>query len=163
MLKNVNKRSNIQCRKNKEQCRTLPHTYICIIDSREKQVSRILGGSTYKIIRKKVNNTICKAKVSENQSKHTVIQRRKELCNIKSNNTSFESFGPASLYQMGQKHTSILHRLLGHTSKLVRMKDTILDNIKLKSSSNHFLNELVKSVKQNNRPKDLENTISRLT
>jgi len=108
----MNKRINIKCRKNKRQCRTLPHTYIYIIDFREKQVPRILDRSTYKIIRKKVNNTVCKAKVSENWSKHTVIQRRKELCNIKSNNTSFESLGPASSYQIDQKHTSILNRPL---------------------------------------------------
>jgi len=84
-----------------------------------------------------------------------MIQRRKELSDIKCNNTCFKTLGLASSYQMSQKHTSILSRPLGHTSKLVGIKDAILDSIKLKLSGNHLFNKLAQSVEQNNRPKDL--------
>ena len=46
--------------------------------------------------------------MSKNQSKHTVVQRGKELRNIKCHYTSFEPLGPASSNQVRQKHTSIL-------------------------------------------------------
>jgi len=35
----MNKRSNIKCRKNRRQCKILPHTYICITGSRKKEIS----------------------------------------------------------------------------------------------------------------------------
>ena len=63
---------------------------------------------------------------------------------------------------MDQEHTSILNRPFGYISKLVKIENTMLDSIKLKLSSNHLFNKLAKSVKQNNRPKDLRNIISRL-
>ena len=44
----------------------------------------------------------------------------------------------------------------------IGMKNAILDSIKLKSSSNHLLNELAQCVEQNNRPKGLGGIISRL-
>ena len=99
-----------------------------------------------------VHNTVWKAKVSKNQSKHTVVQRGKELHNIKCNNTCFKTLGPASSDQMSQKHTSIFSRPLGHTSQLVGMENAVLDSIKLKLPHNHLLNELAKCVEQNNRP-----------
>ena len=45
-----------------------------------------------------------------------------------------------------------------HISKLVRIKNAILNNIKLDLLSNHLLNKFTKHVKENNR---LENLISR--
>jgi len=84
-----------------------------------------------------------------------VIQRREELCNIKSHHTSLEALGPASTYQVSEKETSILCRSLSNTSKLVGVKNAILDGIKLKSPSNHLLNELVKCVEKDNRPEGL--------
>ena len=41
----------------------------------------------------------------------------------------------------------------------VGIEDTVLDSIKLKSSSNHLLNELAKGVEQNNRSKDLRSVV----
>jgi len=55
---------------------------------------------TYKIVRKEVYNTVWKFKVSKNQSKYTIAQRRKELHNIKCYYTSFESLGPDSMNQV---------------------------------------------------------------
>ena len=89
-----------------------------------------------------------------------MVQREKELYNIKYYYTSFESLIPVSLDQI---YTNIFSRLLGHTFKLVRMKNTILDSIKLKSSSTYLLNKLTKCVKQNNRPKCLESIINKFT
>jgi len=66
MFKNTNKRSNIECRENRKQCRTLPHAYICITGSRKKGIPRVLGGSTYKIVGKEIYNAVCKPKVTEN-------------------------------------------------------------------------------------------------
>jgi len=43
------------------------------------------------------------------------------------------------------------------------MKNTVLNNIKLKPPSNYHLNELTKYVKQNNRPKCLKSIMSRFT
>ena len=50
---------------------------------------------------------------------------------------------------------------MDHISKLVRMKNTTLNNIKLKLSNNHLLNKFTKHVKKNNRPKGLEDIISK--
>jgi len=84
--------------------------------------------------------------VSKNCSEHTMIQRRKKLCNVKSHHTSLEAFGPARANQVGEKESSVLSRPLRDTTKLVGIKDTMLDSIKLKSSSNHLLNELAQHV-----------------
>ena len=70
---------------------------ISITSTRNKWVLEILSWSTYKIVRKEVYNTIWKSKVSKNQSKHTVVQKEKELDNIKYYYTSFKSLGLASL------------------------------------------------------------------
>jgi len=45
-----------------------------------------------------------------------------------------------------KKESSIPSRSLRDTTKLVGIKDTMLDSIKLKSSSNHLLNELAQHV-----------------
>ena len=68
-----------------------------VTSTRNKWVLEILSWSIYKIVRKEVYNTIWKSKVSKNQSKHTVVQRKKELYNIKYYYTSFESLGLVSL------------------------------------------------------------------
>jgi len=70
---------------------------ISVTSTRKQWVLEILSWSTYKIVRKEVYNTIWKSKVSKNQIKHTVVQREKELYNIKYYYTSFESLGLASL------------------------------------------------------------------
>ena len=43
------------------------------------------------------------------------------------------------------------------------MKNTILDSIKLELPSNNLLNEFTKCIKENNRPKGLENIINIFT
>jgi len=58
MFKNMNKRSNIKYREDRRQCRTLPHAYICVTGSKKKGIPRVLDGSTYKIVRKEVHNTV---------------------------------------------------------------------------------------------------------
>ena len=75
-----------------------------------------------------------------------MIQRRKELCNVKSHHTGLETFGPARANQVGEKESSILNRPLKDTAELVGVKDTVLDSIKLKLPSNYLLNELVQHV-----------------
>ena len=47
---------------------------------------------------------------------------------------------------------------MGHIFKLVGIKNTILDNIKLELPSNYLLNELIK---ENNRSKGLKSIISK--
>ena len=49
---------------------------------------------------KKVHNIVWKSKVSKNQNKYTIVQREKELYNIKYYYTSFESLGTVSLNQV---------------------------------------------------------------
>ena len=49
---------------------------------------------------KKVHNIVWKSKVSENQSKYNIVQKKKEFCNIKYYYTSFESLGTVSLNQV---------------------------------------------------------------
>jgi len=73
-----------------------------------------------------------------------VIERREELCNVKGDHTSLEALGPARANQVSEKETSVLP--LSDAPKLVGIEDTVLDSIKLKSSSNHLLNELAKGV-----------------
>ena len=51
------------------------------------------------------------------------------------------------------KYTSIFSKVLEYTFKLVRIKNTILNSIKLELPSNHFINEFIKYIKKNNRPK----------
>ena len=41
------------------------------------------------------------------------------------------------------------------------MKNATLNNVKLKLSNNHLLNKFTKHVKKNNRPKGLEDIISK--
>ena len=82
----------------------------------------------------------------KDRSEHAMIQRRKELCNVKSHYTSLEALGPARVYQVSEKETSVLSRSLSNASKLVGVKNAVLDSIKLKSPSNHLLDELAKHV-----------------
>jgi len=88
-----------------------------------------------------------------------VIKRREELCNVKGNNTSLEAFGPARANQVSEKETSVFSRPLSDATKLVGMKDTMLDNIKLESPGNHLLNEFAKGVEQDNRSKGLGSVV----
>jgi len=83
MFKDTNKMYNIECWKNRRECRTLPHIYICITGTKKKWIPEVLSWSTYKIVRKEVYNTVWKFQVSKNQGKHTVVQRKKEFHNIK--------------------------------------------------------------------------------
>jgi len=53
--------------------------------------------------------------------------------------------------------------MIGYISKLVGIKNTILDNVKLELSSNHSLNEFTKCVKKNDRSEYLRGIISRFT
>ena len=94
--------------------------------------------------------------MSKDRSKHTVIERREELCNVKGDDTSL---GLARANQVGEKETSIFSRPLRDTTKLVGMKDTVLDSIKLESPGNHLLNELAKGVEQDNRLKGLRSVV----
>ena len=57
------------------------------------------------------------------------------------------------------KETSIFSRPLSDATKLVGIKDTVLDSVKLESPSNHLLNELAKDVEQDNRLKGLGSVI----
>jgi len=97
--------------------------------------------------------------MSKNHSEHTVIEGREELCNVEGNHTSLEALGLARANQVSKEETSIFSRPLSNATKLVRMKDTVLDSIKLESPSNHLLNELAKGVEQDNRSKGLGSVI----
>jgi len=88
-----------------------------------------------------------------------VIKRREELCNVKGNHTSLEALGPARANQVSKKESSIFSRPLSNATKLVGIKDTVLDSIKLESSGNHLLNELAKGIEQDNRSKSLGSAI----
>jgi len=88
-----------------------------------------------------------------------VIERRKELCNVKGNHTSLEALGLARANQISEKETSIFSRPLSNATKLVGMEDTVLDSIKLESPSNHLLNELAKGVEQDNGSKGLRSVV----
>jgi len=60
MFKNTNKRSNIKCREDRRQNRTLSHAYICVTGTREKGIPGILSRSTYKIVGEEVYNVVFK-------------------------------------------------------------------------------------------------------
>ena len=60
--------------------------------------------------------------MSKNESKHTITQ------------------GNIYIY------ISIFSRTVGYTSKLVRINNAILDNIKLELPSNYLLNKLIKYI-----------------
>jgi len=92
-----------------------------------------------------------------------VIEGREELCNVKGDDTSLEALGPARANQVGEKETSIFSRPLSDTTKLVGIKDTVLDSIKLESPGNHLLNELAKGVEQDNRLKGLGSVVGWFT
>ena len=97
--------------------------------------------------------------MSKDRSKHTVIKGREELCNVKGNHTSLEALGPARANQVSEKEASIFSGPLSNATKLVGMKDTVLDSVKLESPSNHLLNKLAKGVEQNNGPKSLGSVV----
>ena len=97
--------------------------------------------------------------MSKDHSKYAVVEGRAKLCNVKGNDTSLEALGPARANQVGEKETSIFSRPLRDATKLVGMKDTVLDSIKLESPGNHLLNELVKGVEQDNRSKGLRSVV----
>ena len=66
--------------------------------------------------------------MSKDCSKHTVIEGREELCNVKGDDTSLEASGPARANQVGEKETSIFSRPLRDTTKLVGMKGVEQNN-----------------------------------
>ena len=101
--------------------------------------------------------------MSKDHSKHTVIEGREELCNVKGDNTSLEALGPARVNQVSEKEPSIFSRPLSDVTKLVGMEDTVLDSIKLESPGNHLLNELAKGVEQDNRSKGLRSVVGWFT
>jgi len=88
-----------------------------------------------------------------------VIEGGKELCNVKGNHTSLEALGPARVNQVSEKETSIFSRPLSDATKLVGMKDTVLDSVKLEPPGNHLLNELAKGVEQDNGSKSLGSVV----
>jgi len=88
-----------------------------------------------------------------------VIEGRKELCNVEGDDTSLEALGRAKANQVSEKETSVFGRPLSDATKLVGMKDTVLDSIKLELPSNHLLNELAKGVEQDNRSKGLGSVV----
>jgi len=88
-----------------------------------------------------------------------VIERRKELCNVKGHHTSLKALGPARANQVSKEESSIFSRPLSNATELVGMEDTVLDSIKLESLSNHLLNELAKGVEQNNGLKGLGSVV----
>jgi len=92
-----------------------------------------------------------------------VIEGREELCNVKGDDTSLEALGPARANQVGEKETSIFSGPLSDTTKLVGIKDTVLDSIKLESPGNYLLNELAKGVEQDNRSKGLGSVVGWFT
>jgi len=75
-----------------------------------------------------------------------VIEGKKELYNVKGDNTNLEALGLARANQVSEKETSVFSRPLSNAIKLVRMENTVLDSIKLESPSNHLLNELSKGI-----------------
>ena len=97
--------------------------------------------------------------MSKDRSKHTVVEGREELCNVKGDDTSLEALGPARANQVSEKETSIFSRPLSDTTELVGIEDTVLDSIKLESPSNYLFNKLAKGVEQNNRLKGLRSSI----
>jgi len=88
-----------------------------------------------------------------------MIERRKELCNVKCNNTGLEAFGPARVNQISEKEASIFSGPLSNTTKLVRIKDPMLNRIKLESPSNHLLNKLAKCVEKDSGMKGLGSVV----
>ena len=92
-----------------------------------------------------------------------MVERREELCNVKGDDTSLEALGPARANQVSKKETSIFSRSLSNATKLVGVKDTVLNSVKLESPSNHLLNELAKGVEQDNRSKGLRNVVGWFT
>ena len=60
-----------------------------------------------------------------------------------------------------RKLSPLFVNLTGYIFKLVRIKNTVLDSIKLKSFGNYLLNELTNYIKQNNRSESLWSTISK--
>ena len=97
--------------------------------------------------------------MSKDRSKHTMIEGREELCNVKGHHTSLEALSPARANQVSEKETSIFSRPLSDATKLVGIEDTVLDSIKLKSPGNHLLNKLAKGVEQDNRLKGLRSVV----
>ena len=47
--------------------------HIYITSTKKKLVLEILSWSIHKIVKNEVHNTVCKSKVSKNQSKHTIV------------------------------------------------------------------------------------------
>jgi len=88
-----------------------------------------------------------------------VVEGREELCNVKGNHTSLKAFSPTRANQASKKESSIFSRPLRDTTKLVGMKNTVLDSIKLESPGNHLLNELAKGVEQDNGSKGLGSVV----
>jgi len=64
---------------------------------------------------------------------------------------------------VNEKETSIFSRSLSDASKLVGMKDTIFDSVKLKSLNNYLLNELAKCIKKYNGLEGLGDIIGQFT
>jgi len=88
-----------------------------------------------------------------------VIEEREELCNVKGHHTSLEVLGPATANQVSKKKTSIFNRPLSDTTKLVGIKNTVFNSVKLESPGNHLLNELAKGVEQDNGSKGLGSVV----
>src|SRR5215471_2386104 len=89
-----------------------------------------------------------------------MVERRKKLSNVKSNNTCFKSFGPASTNNVSKKYTSILSGPLDNTTKLVGVKNIMLHSIKLKMLRKHFLNEFPNCIEKYNGTERLGRIIS---
>jgi hypothetical protein len=86
------------------------------------------------------------------REKHLVIDRREELSDVKSNDTSLQAFCSPGVNQVGKEQTRIFGGPLTDTPKLIWKKQLKFDTIKLEAGRDHLLYKLPQSVQQHNQP-----------
>ena len=84
-----------------------------------------------------------------------MVERWKELCNVKGHYTHLKFLSPPSPDKVSEEYTRVLSGTLGYASKLVRLEGTMLYPIKLHLTGEHFLDQLAQRVEQDNGAEQL--------
>jgi hypothetical protein len=84
-----------------------------------------------------------------------MVERREELHNVKHDHACLETPSPSCLNQMSKVQPSIFSGLLHDPSKLVQLKNSMLDTVKLDAIQDTLLNKFSHGVQEHNGPEHL--------
>ena len=91
-----------------------------------------------------------------------MVQRGKELRDVKGDNACLQTLSPPGPNQVGKEDARILSGTLGDAPELVRLEGTVGHAIELKPARQHLFDKFSQSVQEHDGPEQLGSGIIRL-